>query len=261
MVSYKNLIVLILILVPLTALSIEKVDNFKKIQTVEAGFFPSLKNFLKKLTGSSEEKQSSETQQTAQQSAEKASETTAKSKEISDSPTNQETPQGEFIQEKETPDETVQATKQDTEEEDTFEIPEESDEVALPSLEDLPEDTIAQQSVPEEEGIQKQNEEKVSETIVQDTESEETPTPSLGDSLGDVEKLKAQLLHDLEKDHQIGTKDQGLKAYMETKSAESKKKFQFRDMELRVVGHHSEKVSGKQIKRDVSSSKNTPKTK
>ena len=80
---------------------------------------------------------------------------------------------------------------------------------------------------------------------------------SLEDSLGDTEKLKAQLLKDLEEDHNIGSKNQGLKRYFQAKVRKNKKKkFEFKDMDLKVVGHHEEKLSTserKNAKRTVSS--------
>ena len=58
----------------------------------------------------------------------------------------------------------------------------------------------------------------------------------------------------------MGSKDQGLKQYLNTKTANTKKKYDFQDIELHVVGQHEDTVSNEQIKRDVSSSDKTPKT-
>ena len=88
-------------------------------------------------------------------------------------------------------------------------------------------------------------------------ELEDTAIPSLEDSLGDTKELKAQLLQELEDEHQVGSKDQGLKTYFEAKSLEGKKKFDFQDIELQVIGRHSEKISGKKFRRGISSDDNS----
>ena len=92
-----------------------------------------------------------------------------------------------------------------------------------------------------------------------DGELEDTVIPSLEDSLGDTKDLKAQLLEELEEEHQVGSTGQGLDSYFEAKSpSEEQKRFDFQDMELQVVGRHSEKISGKKFKRDISSGGETP---
>lgn len=91
-----------------------------------------------------------------------------------------------------------------------------------------------------------------------DEELEDTAIPSLEDSLGDTKDLKAQLLQELEDEHHVGSKDQGLKTYFEAKSIEGQKKFDFQDMELQVIGRHSERISGKKFRRDISSGDEVP---
>lgn len=89
-------------------------------------------------------------------------------------------------------------------------------------------------------------------------ELEDTPIPSLEDSLGDTKSLKAQLLQELEEEHQVGSKGQGFHSYFEEKSPkEEQKRFDFQDIELQVIGRHSEKISGKKFKRDISSNENS----
>lgn len=90
-----------------------------------------------------------------------------------------------------------------------------------------------------------------------DEEFEDTVIPSLEDSLGGTKDLKAQLLQELEDEHQVGSKGQGLETYFEAKSPEEQKKFDFQDMELQVIGRHSEKISGKKFRRDISSDEKT----
>ena len=102
---------------------------------------------------------------------------------------------------------------------------------------------------------------KASKRDFEDTQAaeelEDTVIPSLEDSIGDTKDLKAQLLQELEDEHQVGSKDQGLKTYFEAKSPEGKKKFDFKDVELQVIGRHTEKISGKKFRRDISSDDNS----
>ena len=151
---------------------------------------------------------------------------------------------------KDLPEETGNPKMQADTEEAVLEIPEEPEEVALPSLEDLPEET-------EKLEAQATKEDSLSDTT---TESEEITRPSLEEYAGGTEKLKSQLIKQLENKNNVGSKDQGLKQYLNTKTANSKKKYDFQDIELHVVGQHEDTVSREQIKRDVSSSEETPKT-
>ena len=149
---------------------------------------------------------------------------------------------------KDLPEET--GNSEATKEEAVLEIPKELEEVSLPSLEDLPEET-------EKFEAQATEEDSLSDTT---TESEEITRPSLEEYAGGTEQLKSQLIKQLENKNNVGSKDQGLKQYLNTKTANSKKKYDFQDIELHVVGQHEDTVSNEQIKRDVSSSDKTSKT-
>ena len=135
-------------------------------------------------------------------------------------------------------------------EEAVLEIPEESEDVALPSLEDLPEETgnFEAQAIGEENLLDTAK------------ESEEITRPSLEDYARGTEQLKSQLIEQLENKNKVGSKDQGLQKYLETKTVNRKKKYDFQDIELHVVGQHEDTLSREQIKRDVSSSNKAPKT-
>lgn len=86
---------------------------------------------------------------------------------------------------------------------------------------------------------------------------EEIFLPSLTDSLADSKKLKNRLLRELADDHNIDPKNQTTEENPEGKTETNKngKTVKFKDMELQVIGRHTEEIIYKKSKRDVSSEK------
>ena len=86
---------------------------------------------------------------------------------------------------------------------------------------------------------------------------EEIFLPSLTDSLADSKKLKNRLLRELADDHNTDPKNQTPEEDPETETETNKngKTVKFKDMELQVIGRHTEEIIYKKSKRDVSSEK------